>query len=124
MANGASFIEYKGKEIYYVDYSNLKTSEDFIAVIKSTNSFREQLKSSGKRNLLMLVNITGSYVYGDVLDALKKSGKITKELTKKEAIVGATGAKKILLQISQLFTGMQLRPFETTDEAKEWLVQG
>jgi hypothetical protein len=123
MANGARFIEYKGKEIYFVDYTHLKTPEEFLAVIKGTNAFREETKAKGKRNILMLVDVTGSYVYGEALDALKRSGKITKEITKKEAIVGITGAKKILLQIMQVFTGMQLRPFATLNEAKEWLIQ-
>ncbi|MBN2274759.1 MAG: hypothetical protein JXR41_00460 [Bacteroidales bacterium] len=123
MANGARFIEYKGKEIYFVDYTHIKKIEDFLSVIKGTNAFREETKALGKRNLLMLVDVTGSFVYGEALDALKKSGKITKEITKKEAIVGITGAKKILLQIARLFTGMQLQSFDTVDEAKEWLVR-
>jgi hypothetical protein len=123
MENGARFINHKGKEIYYVDYSNIKSNEEFLKIIKKTNAFRESVKAAGKRNLLMLVDFTGSYVYGDVLDELKKSGKFTKELTKKEAIVGVTGAKKVLLQVAQAFTGMQFHVFNTVDEAKEWLVK-
>ncbi len=123
MEKGARFIEYKGKEIYFVDYTNIKTTEEFLEVIKKTNAFREQARAMGKKDILLLVDFTGSYVYGEALDALKKSGKITKELTKKEAVVGVTGAKKILLQIAQVFTGMQLRPFDTVEEAKEWLVR-
>jgi len=57
------------------------------------------------------------------LNAIKMSARITKELTSKEAVVGVTGAKKILLRITQLFAGMQLRPFDTLEEAKEWLIQ-
>ena len=123
MGNGARFIEHKGKEIYFVDYTNIKTKEKFLEVIKGTNAFREETKALGKRNVLMLVDLTGSYVYGETLDALKKAGKLTKEITKKEAIVGVTGAKKIMLKIAQMFTGMQLRPFDTIDQAKEWLTQ-
>jgi hypothetical protein len=123
MPNGARFIEYKGREIYFVDYSYIKSTEEFVKVIKGTNAFREKVKAEGKRNILMLVDVTGSYVYGEALEALKMSGRLTKELTKKEAIIGISGAKKILLRITQLFTGMQLRPFDTLVEAKEWLIQ-
>jgi hypothetical protein len=123
MPNGARFIDYKGKEIYFVDYTHIKSSEEFLKVIKGTNAFREKVKAEGKRNILMLVDVTGSYVYGEALEAIKMSGRISKELTKKEAIIGISGAKKILLRIAQLFTGMQLRPFDTLDEAKEWLIQ-
>jgi len=123
MPNGARFIDYKGKEIYFVDYTHIKSTEEFLNVIKGTNAFREKVKAEGKRNILMLVDVTGSYIYGEVLDAIKMSGRISKELTQKEAVVGVTGAKKILLRIAQLFTGMQLHPFDTLEEAKEWLIQ-
>jgi hypothetical protein len=123
MPNGARFIDHKGKEIYFVDYSNIKSTGEFLAVIKGTNAFREKVKADGKRNILMLIDVSGSYIYGEVLDAIKISGRISKELTKKEAIVGVTGAKKILLRVAQLFTGMQLRPFDTIDQAKDWLIQ-
>jgi hypothetical protein len=123
MPNGARFIEYKGREIYFVDYTNIKSTEEFLIIIKGTNAFREKVKAEGKRNILMLVDVTGSYIYGEALEAIKMSGRISKELTSKEAIVGITGAKRILLQIAQLFTGMQLRPFDTLGEAQEWLIQ-
>jgi SpoIIAA-like len=123
MSNGARFIEYKGKEIYFVDYTDIKSQEEFLKVIKSTNAFRENARKTGKRNVLILVDITGSYVYGETLDALKRAAKLSRELSKKEAIVGVTGPKKVMLRIVQLFTGMQLRPFATLEEAQEWLIQ-
>ena len=123
MPNGARFIEYKGREIYFIDYTHLKSTEEFLKVIKGTDTFREKVKAEGKRNMLVLVDITGSYVYGETLDALKRAAKFSRELTSKEAVVGATGPKKVLLRIVQLFTGMQLRPFDTLEEAQEWLVR-
>jgi hypothetical protein len=122
MTKGAQFIEYKGKSIYYVDYSNIKTNDEFMSVIKQSNGFREKVKSEGKNNLLMLVDISGSFVYGDVLTEIKKAGKITKEMTMKEAVVGISGGKKILLKIVQSFTNMNLKVFDSIDEAKDWLV--
>jgi hypothetical protein len=122
MAKGAQFIEYKGQAIYYVDYSNIKTNDEFMSVIKQSNSFREKIKSEGRKNLLMLVDVSGSFVYGDVLSEIKKAGKITKEMTLKEAVVGISGGKKILLKIVQSFTNMNLKVFDTLEEAKDWLV--
>jgi hypothetical protein len=122
MTKGAQFIEYKGQSIYYVDYSNIKTNDEFMSVIKQSNSFREKVKSEGRKNLLMLVDVSGSFVYGDVLTEIKKAGKITKEMTLKEAVVGISGGKKILLKIVQSFTNMNLKVFDTLDEAKDWLV--
>jgi hypothetical protein len=122
MIKGAQFVEYKGQSIYYVDYSNIKSNDEFMSVIKQSNSFREKVRSEGKKDLLMLVDISGSFVYGDVLTEIKKAGKITKELTLKEAVVGISGGKKILLRIVQSFTNMNLKVFDSIDEAKDWLV--
>lgn len=120
--NGARFIDYKGKQIYFVDYSNIKSNVEFLSVIKGTNAFREKVKAEGKRDLLMLVDVTGSFVYGEVLDEIKKAGKQTKEITAKEAVVGVTGAKKVLLMVVQAFTKMNIKVFNTVEEACEWLV--
>jgi hypothetical protein len=122
MVQGAKFVEYKGKQIYYVDYSNIKTNDEFLAVIKQTNAFREKVKAEGKRDLLMLVDITGSFVYGEVLEEIKKAGKHTKEITAKEAVVGITGGKKILLKIVQAITNMNLKVFDKVEDAQDWLV--
>ena len=122
MALGARFINHNGKDIYYVDYSNIKTNEEFLETIKQTNAFREKVKAEGKRNLLMLVDISGSFVYGEVLEEIKKASKLTKPLTTREAVVGVTGGKKILLRIVQTFSNMSFKVFDNVEEAKEWLV--
>ena len=122
MEKGAQFIEHKGKFIYYVDYSNIKTNDEFMAVIKQSNAFREKVKADGKKDLLMLVDVSGSFVYGEVLTEIKKAGKLTKEITAKEAVVGISGGKKILLKIVQSFTHMNLKVFDTIEEAKDWLI--
>jgi predicted ester cyclase len=77
----------------------------------------------GKKDLLILVNITGSYLNIEILDELKKAGRIIKEITRKEAIVGITGYKKILLQIVQTFTNLRFNVFNTLEDAKNWLVE-
>lgn len=123
MAERAKFENYKGKEIYYIDYSNLKTNEEFLEAIKETNAFRIKTKEQGKKDLLMLVNMNGSYVYGDVLKEIKRSGQETKPLTKKTAVVGITGSKKVLLNIINTVTNLSSKPFDNLEEAKEWLIQ-
>ncbi len=78
MKQRAEFINHEGKEIYYVNYANIESTQDFLKAIKSTNKFREENIQDKKKDLLMLVDITNSYVYGDILSELKRSGKLTK----------------------------------------------
>jgi hypothetical protein len=123
MARGAQLIKHKKKEIYFIDYSGIRTSREFLNTIKQTGAFREKVKAMGKKDLLILVNITGSYLNIEILDELKKAGRIIKEITRKEAIVGITGYKKILLQIVQTFTNLRFNVFNTLEDAKNWLVE-
>jgi len=119
----AQFINHNGSEIYYIDYSNLKLEEEFLEAIKSTNAFREKVKASGKTDLLMLVNISNSYIYGQAFAEIKKSGKLTQSITKRTAVIGITGAKKTFLDIVNVFTSLNVKPFDNIDEAKDWLVK-
>lgn len=116
-------IQHKEKEIYFIDYSHIKTSKEFFRTIREAGAFREKVKAMGKKDLLILVDITASYFNLEILDELKKAGRIIKEISSKEAIVGVTGYKKILLQIVQTFTDLHFNMFNTTEEAKNWLVR-
>ena len=115
-------IQHKDKEIYFIDYSNIKTSEEFLRTIRKAGAYREKVKALGKKDLLILVDITASYFNVEILDELKKAGRIIKEISKKEAIVGVTGYKRVLLQIIQTFTNLHFNIFNTLEEAKNWLV--
>lgn len=117
-----SFITHKGKEIYFINYSNIKFEEEFLEAIRSTNAFREKVRNLGKKDLLMLVDVSDSYIYGQAFSEIKRSGKITQSLTKKTAVVGVTGAKKTFLDMVNIFTSLNVKAFDRIEEAKDWLV--
>ncbi|MBN2214661.1 MAG: hypothetical protein JW723_10490 [Bacteroidales bacterium] len=123
MAGGAQIVQHKNKDIYYIDYSNIKTTGEFLKTMREAAAFREKVRAMGKKDLLVLVNITDSYLNVEILDELKKAGRIISEMTKKEAIVGITGYKKILLQIVQTFANLNFQVFRNIDDAKDWLVK-
>jgi hypothetical protein len=122
MSQGARFLNHKGKSIYYVDYSNIGTKEEFLEIIKQTHAFREIVKAEGKRDQLMLVDVTGSFIYGEILEEIKVGGKETREIISKQAVVGITGSKKVLLNIFNKVTQMEMKVFGTVEDALNWLV--
>jgi len=117
------FITHNGKEIYFIDYSNLKFEKDFLEAIHSTNEFRERVMASGKKDLLMLVDFTNSFVYGNAFSEIKRSGKLTQSITKRTAVIGITGAKKALLDIMNTITTLNVKPFDSLDDAMNWLIK-
>jgi hypothetical protein len=115
---GHSIITYKGKEISYLDYRDMKL-EDVLKTIDETTNISLQ---ENKRRL-QLSNLTGMYAVPAFMEKVKEAGKKTKHLTLKSAVVGITGAKKLLLNTYNTFTGADLKAFDDEESAKEWLVK-
>ena len=113
-----SVIEHKGKEILYVNYEGLKEEEVLRAMDEATE-FALKLN----RSMLRLSNITGVYGVESVVEKAKESGKRTNHLTIKRAVVGITGAKKILFNAFNRVSGNNAKIFDSVEEAKDWLVQ-
>lgn len=78
---------------------------------------------AGRRDLLELVDVTGSYAEPESIILLSDSAKATTPYLKKSAIVGVAGVKKVLLNFIKKISGMNIEPKESLEEAKEWLVE-
>ena len=112
-------ITYKGKEILLDDYSNIMP-EQFPSLIERITNLTFQ---SGKKDILLIVDVTGAYANKEAVSAFSESGKKSKVLLKKTAVVGITGVKKIFLNIVNKFTGLHAKALSTMEEAKEWLIK-
>ncbi len=115
-------ITHAGKVIYFNDWRKLKTPEEFNKEIEISNKKTQELQSEGKSDILILTDVTGSFMYGDTLSKLKESGKLAKSITKKSAVVGLSLAKKVILNGVNIFASSEIKAFNTVDEAKQWLV--
>lgn len=115
------WIEHKGKKIIYLDYKNLnsRNKEEFIKVLDAAKEF---VLSAGN-NILLLVDIRNSFGDRDIVNRMKQDGKEEKPYIKKEAVVGITGVKEVLLKAINLFTNLGIKPFNSLEEAKDWLVE-
>ena len=114
---GYSIITHKGKEILYVNYSGMGKEEVLQTMDDATEFALEQ-----NRPMLRLSNMTDVYAVTEIVDKAKQCGKKTKHLTIKRAAVGITGAKKVLINAFNRFTGNNAKAFDTVEDAKEWLV--
>ena len=109
-------INYKDKEIIYVDYRGL--SED--QMLELAGSLRDYLLSNPNFHL-RLVNITDTPATRKFTTYIRQLGRDTKDIPVKAAIVGITGAKKVLLAGYNRLLGGAMRPFEDEESAKEYL---
>jgi viroplasmin and RNaseH domain-containing protein len=108
----------KGKEILYVDYSNVKKEEEMIAILSAC---REMVLRDNKK-YVFLADYTGSFTPPQYLKEANKFLTETKHLTIKGSFLGITGAKSIILAgIVKLF-GMNFKSFDTKEAALNYLV--
>lgn len=116
---GVEWIEHKGKKILYIQYTGLKQSEMLDLIIKASQMILE----SKSNEVLSLTDVTDCFINNDFMELSKKQGLITLPLTQKAAVVGITGLKSILLKASNAFTPKPRVPFETIEQAKDWLAE-
>jgi hypothetical protein len=113
------WINYKGHEILLDDYTNV-LPDQFAPLVKRITELTFQ---SGKKEILLIVDVTGAFANKEAVNAFSESGKKSKILIKKTAVLGITGVKKIFLNIVNKFTNLNAKPFNTIEEAKEYLIK-
>ncbi|MCP4760377.1 MAG: hypothetical protein GY870_01265 [archaeon] len=113
------FDEYKGKEILICKFSNLKGEE----IIETIHQLSDTIQNSGKTDILLLVDTTNSPIGPKTMDAFKKIAPILKPSLQKAAILGITGIKKPFLKVVVSVSKMDVKPFKTEEEAKEYITQ-
>lgn len=114
---GLQKITHKGKEIVYVDYRGQSEEE----MLKTASDLRDFLLSDPGEHL-RLVNITDTPATRKFTAFIREMGKETKHVPVKGAVVGITGAKKVLLSGYNRLLGGAMRPFDDEEIAKNYLV--
>lgn len=114
---GFQKIHYKGREIIYVDYRGQTEDE----MLRTASDLREWLLATNKEHL-RLINITEAFATPKFTEFIRKLGKETKHIPVRAAIVGITGAKKVLLLGYNRILGGKMKPFDNEQDAKEYLI--
>jgi len=113
----ASFIEYKGKKVLLIDYRGLKKKEEMIKTLHESIALYE--KSPEK--LRTLIDVTDAAGNSEWMNESKKYGKQVGDKTLRSAIIGVTGIKKVLLMGYNSVVKGRLKPFDTKEQALDYL---
>ena len=119
MSERTRWIDYQGRRILVHDYSKLN-HHHYTETIKQRVG---EIASEGNRDLLLLLDVTNSYVDKETLATFKQAGKDVRPYVHKLAVIGVTGVQKFLLQLINQFSDVGARPFDTEREAFNWLVR-
>lgn len=116
---GAEWILHKGKKILYINYSGLSIEEQLDLIREAT----QILLDSGSEENLTLTDIRGITISSEFVNFAKEMGKKSGLVTKKAAVLGIEGLKKFILYGVNRISGNIRQPFNTIEEAKDWLVE-
>ncbi len=107
------------RNIVFIDYTQL-TPEQLMA---ETERVHEQGRTRLGKPARVLVDITGTLLNSEAVQALKQTTKDDQNLVERTAVVGVTGLKKILADAIARFSGTNTRYFDTKEAALEWLTK-
>ncbi len=112
------FIEHKGKQILHLDFRNTKADE----VIKVINGAKPVIAAQPAKSIRTLTDVTDMNFDTKATQALKEFASHNAPYVNAAAVVGITGLKQIIYNAVIKFSGRNLVVFDTSAQAKEWLV--
>ncbi len=112
------WLQHKDKKILYIKYGSLSKEEMLDQVFKAT----KMIVDNKNMEILTLSDMRDCFVDEQFMETAKSQGKISLPLTKKAAIIGIFGVKKLLLNAYNAFASKPRVLFNTIEEAKDWLV--
>jgi hypothetical protein len=117
----SKWIEHKGKEIFYQDFSNLHY--DVEAIKQELEQVQTEVLGHPKDSLLILSDFRGTNITAEIMPIMNDASAKTKDHVHKTAVLGVTGIKRVLADLLTSFTGQQLKYFSTEYAAKDWLIE-
>lgn len=116
----SKWIEYRGKRIFYQDFSNLMYNSE--ALKQELAAVQEVVLSQPLDSVLVLADFRNTQVTSEVLPLLNEASARTKSHVKKTAVLGVVGIKRVLADMLTRLTGQPLKYFDDETLAKEWLI--
>lgn len=120
---GFSKIIYKGKEIYYIDYSSFRLNIDkAFKLIRYATEEYQRLQLPPK-SVLVITNLSGLHFNTSLVNVFKEEKEKTVYYEKKVAIIGLKGLQRLAYNyITRKSPRDLIKICKNISEAKEWLV--
>ena len=117
------WIKYKEHQVLYSDYSHLSAEELVVTAEKADVEQFPKHRHLSPGSLLSLVDVTDSLASKEAIATLKISAKLWQPLYKKQAVIGLSTMQRLFLNAVNKFSGGHSKPFDTREEALEWLIR-
>jgi len=112
------FIEHKGKQILFFDFSHANAHEMQLLL----EQVRITVAQHARESLVTLADLTGATVDHAVATKTKEVLTLDRPFVKKTAWVGAESIPHAFMENFQSFSQREIVTFKTREEAMDWLV--
>lgn len=113
------WVNHKGMKILVFNCKGLK--EDTMK--PESDILLAMVVKEPERSVLILTDVRDTVVNTEMVQIFKEYGDMMKKYFRKQAVIGVTGIRQILLNAVTRFTG-QAQVFDDIEKAKDWLVSG
>lgn len=119
MKNRTIFIEHKGKELVFLDYSNIKRAEEYTEAMEETD---KEFFSHGTdpKNNLTLINVTDSIM---CVEVMSEASKLRAKIGGKDLLVAIVGVTSKLQRVMVNAFSDNFFLADSLEEAKDWLIE-
>ena len=111
-------LVHQNKKIILADFSNTKPDEQLLAFPE----IQEHISANPEKSVLLLTDVTNAIYNSASSAAIKEWSSKNTPFVKASAVVGASGFLAVVLAGIRLFTGRDIRSFDSRNEAMDWLV--
>jgi len=112
-------INYKGQNIFYMDFSNAKTRQEVTQIIEQSIAY---IQSQPLASVVALTNMENIFFNTDVKNDFLNFLKGNKKHIKKSSLFGMSGLVRIMFNGLMRITGRDIRSFENMTDAQEFLI--
>lgn len=111
-------ILYKGKKIFYLDFSNLKNKDQVHEFEKEASDL---IQMQTINSALVLTNIENMYLNNELRVGLIKTARTNSPFVKASVLIGMYGLTSLLYNDFLKQSGRKIISFRTKEEALEYL---
>ncbi len=114
------FISHQGVDIYYIDFSDLKTVEEIDGVMIESKTF---IRAQAMKSMFNLANIQNMHFNGKIKDLFVEFISGNADHVYQSAIVGVDGIRRIVFNAVLRLTGRDVRCHDSVEAALNWLAE-
>ena len=113
-------INYKGQNIFYMDFSNAKSRLEVKQIIEDSIAY---IQGKPLASVIALTNMENIFFNTDVKNDFLDFLKGNKKHIKKSSLFGMSGLVRIMFNGLMRITGRDIRSFENMTDAQEFLLK-